>query len=411
MSNRLTIMAAVLLGLFLGLPVPVSVGAQGGDAVYRSLRVQIPIERRYLEPQGLQDAATDLLTANFSTMSSTYQTIMSGSVTVGEAGDAVLVHVTGQIGRMGPTLYVADDAGDELWRVDDPTSPGSAVLVGTFPSGLGDPSGITSHGGALYVLDSLGDELWRINDPTAPGSAVLVGSFPSGVPGLQGPSGITSHGGALYVVDNTGDELWRVDDPTSPGSAVLVGTFPSGLSSPSGITSHGGALYVLNSANVGDELWRIDDPTSPGSAVLEGSFPSGIAQPSGITSHGGSLYVSDSGSDELWRIDDPTSPGSAVLVGSFPSGLETPKGITRIGDAPCMIRLARGGTEIEGLELDEGRILFDATFSDAPPVGTHTYSLQMRTQDPNTLCTAYLGDGTVPMPSLLVQSFYAGSIP
>ena len=76
-----------------------------------------------------------------------------------------------------------------------------------------------------------------------------------------------------------------------------------------------------------------------------------------------------------------------------------------------MIRLARGGTEIEGLELDGGRILFDTTFTDAPPVGTHTYSLQMRTQDPNALCTAYLGDGTVPMPSLLVQSFYAGSIP
>ena len=76
-----------------------------------------------------------------------------------------------------------------------------------------------------------------------------------------------------------------------------------------------------------------------------------------------------------------------------------------------MIRLARGTTEIEGLDLDQGRILFDATFTDAPGVGTHTYSLQMRTQDPNTLCTAYLGDGAVPMPSLLVQSFYAGSIP
>ena len=59
-------MAAVLLGLFLGLPVPVSVGAQGGDAVYRSVRTEIPIERRYLEPQGLQDAATDLLTADMS---------------------------------------------------------------------------------------------------------------------------------------------------------------------------------------------------------------------------------------------------------------------------------------------------------------------------------------------------------
>ena len=37
--------------------------------------------------------------------------------------------------------------------------------------------------------------------------------------------------------------------------------------------------------------------------------------------------------------------------------------------------------------------MFDATFTDAPGVGTHTYSLQMRTQDPNTLCTAYRGDG------------------
>ena len=39
-----------------------------------------------------------------------------------------------------------------------------------------------------------------------------------------------------------------------------------------------------------------------------------------------------------------------------------------------MIRVARGTTEIEGVELDEGRILFDATFTDAPGVGTHTYS-------------------------------------
>ena len=408
MSKRLTIMAAVLLGLFLGLPVPVSVGAQGGDAVYRSVRTEIPIERRYLEPQGLQDAASDLLTANFSTMSSTYQTIMSGSVTVGESGDAVLVHVTGQIGWMGAALYVvnAPASGNDLWRIDDPTAPGSAVDEGSFPSGLSNPTGITSHSGSLYVVDNLGDDLWRIDDPTAPGSAVLQGSFPSG---LSNPNGITSHSGSLYVVDNSGDELWRIDDPTSPGSAVDEGSFPSGLSNPTGITSHSGSLYVVDS--VGDDLWRIDDPTAPGSAVDEGSFPSGLTDPAGITSHSGSLYVVDNSGDELWRIDDPTSPGSAVLEGGFPSGLAALVGIGAIGAAPCMIRLARGGTEIEGFDLSEGRILFDATFSDAPPVGTHTYSLQMRTQDPNTLCTAYLGDGTVPMPSLLVQSFYAGSIP
>ena len=408
MIPRLTITVSVLLGLFLGLPVPVSVGAQGGDAVYRSLRVQIPIERRYLEPQGLQDAATDLLTSNFSTMSSTYVTIMSGSVTVGESGDAVLVHVTGQIGRMGGALYVVDGSSHALWLIGDPTDPGSAVLQGSFPSGLPNPRGITSHDGSLYVVDSADDDLWRIDDPTSPGSAVLEGSFPSG---LTNPQGITSQGGSLYVVDiGTPDQLWRIDDPTAPGSAVLEGSFPSGLAAPVGITSQGGSLYVVDS--VGDDLWRADDPTSPGSAVLEGSFPSGLTNPQGITSQGGSLYVVDSGTpDQLWRVDDPTNPGAAVEEGDFPSGLAQPQGIVSLGESPCMIRLARGGTEIEGLELDEGRILFDATFSDAPPVGTHTYSLQMRTQDPNTLCTAYLGDGTVPMPSLLVQSFYAGSIP
>ena len=49
---------------------------------------------------------------------------MSGSVTVGESGDAVLVHVTGQIGRMGGALYVVDDSGDELWLIGDPTDSG-----------------------------------------------------------------------------------------------------------------------------------------------------------------------------------------------------------------------------------------------------------------------------------------------
>ena len=91
----------------------------------------------------------------------------------------------------------------------------------------------------------------------------------------------------------------------------------------------------------------------------------------------GGLY----GPDDLWRIDDPTNPGAAVLLGSFPSGLTAPVGIASRGVGPCMIRVARGTTEIESLELDDGRILFDATFVDAPPVGTHTYSLQMRTAD------------------------------
>ena len=412
MKIRLPLIPAVFLALLVGYPL--AVGAQGGDAVFESvgvtstaadalrtiggikvgadaevggaLTVGTPILPQYLGTgtptaskwlrgdgtwagTGFQDAAYDLLTSDLSTSRSNYETIMSASVTVGEAGDTVLVHVTGQIGRSS-SLYVVDNTGDELWRIDDPTNPGAAVLEGSFPSGLTAPGGIPRTAASLYVVDRTGDELWRIDDPTNPGAAVLVGSFPSG---LTQPAGITSMpGGAQYVVDRTDDELWRIDDRLNPAAAVLVGSFPSGLTSPSGITLRGGALYLLD--NTDDELWRIDDPTNPGAAVLVGSFPSGLTQPAGITSHGGALYVVDATGNDLWRIDDPTNPGAAVLEGSFPSGLTAPVGIASRGVGPCMIRVARGTTEIEGLELDDGRILFDATFVDAPPVGTHTYS-------------------------------------
>ena len=113
--------------------------------------------------------------------------------------------------------------------------------------------------------------------------------------------------------------------------------------------------------------------------------------------------------DELWRCDDPTSPSACVNQGSFPSGLNTPRGITSIGDGPCDIRLARGSTSVEMFTLTEGRILLDASFTDAPGVGTHTYAIQMKTANPNTLCTVYRGQGETPLPALFVQAFYGGA--
>ena len=85
---------AVLVG-YIELRVPVPVSAQGGDAVYRSLRLQIPLAREYMEPQGPQDAAWDLLSTMMQTSSITYENVMSAEVTVGEDGDAVLIHLTG----------------------------------------------------------------------------------------------------------------------------------------------------------------------------------------------------------------------------------------------------------------------------------------------------------------------------
>ena len=351
---------------------------------------------------GLQDAAHAILTDDMSTMSSTYATVMSASVTVGAADDAVRVDVTALLGWMGAALYVVDNSGDELWQLESPASV--ATLQGSFPSGLSNPQGITSHAGAVYVVDiGTPDELWRCASPLSPGACVSQGKFPSG---LGTPAGITSHAGAVYVVDDGGEELWRCADPTSPGTCALQGSFPSGLGTPRGITSHAGAVYVVDTN--GRELWRCADPTSPGACVNQGSFPSGLSNPQGITSRGAEVYLVDSDS-ELWRCASPLSPGTCALQGSFPSGLAQPGGITSIGDGPCDIRLARGSTGVETFTLTEGRILLDASFTDAPGVGTHTYALQMKTANPNTLCTVYRGQGETPLPALFVQAFYGGA--
>ena len=404
MSRRRNLAAgAVLLALIVGYVEPLPVSAQGGDAVFNSLRVAERIQRQYLEPQGLQDADYDLLAADFSTMSPTYVALLSASVTVGEAGDAVLIQVVGRVVHRPSPLYIMDDSSNGLWRLDNPAAPAGAVLQGAFPAGLSGPNGITSHGGSLYIVDGGDDGLWRLDNPAAPAGAVLQGAFPAG---LSGPNGIMSHGGSLYIVDFSGRELWRLDNPAAPAGAVLQGAFPAGLSSPSGITSHGGSFYIMDDA--GNGLWHLDDLAGPAGAVLQGTVPAGLSRPNGIMSHGGSLYIVDFSGRELWRLDNPAAPAGAVLQGAFPAGLSSPSGITSYG-ADCMVRLARGATEIKALSFAQGSIIFGTTFTDAPPAGTHTYTLGMKTMGSDASCTARVSGAGV-IPSMLVLSYYAGVV-
>ena len=410
MSRRRNLTAgAVLLALIVGYVEPLPVSAQGSDAAFNSLRVAERIQRQYLEPQGLQDADYDLLAADFSTMSPTYVALLSASVTVGEAGDAVTIQVVGRVVHRPSSLYIVDIDGNELWRLDNPAAPDRAFLQGAFPAGLFQAGGITSHGGSLYIVDIGGPEgeLWRLDNLAAPAGAVLQGAFPAG---LSVPHGITSHGGSLYIVDIDGDELWRLDNPAAPAGAVLQGAFPAGLSVPSGITSHGGSLYIVDID--GDELWSLDNPAAPAGAFLQGVFPAGLSgplsAPYGITSHGGSLYIVDTGDDELWSLDNPAAPARAFLQGAFPAGLLEASGITSDG-AECMVRLARGATELKALSFAQGSIIFGTTFTDAPPAGTHTYTLAMKTMGPDTGCTARVSGAGV-IPSMLVQSYYAGVV-
>ena len=218
-------------------------------------------------------------------MSSTYQTILSGSVTVGEAGDAVTVHVTGQIGWMGAVLYAVNDTPEagrnELWRIDDPTSTwAGGPWKATFPSGLTDPQGITSHGGALYVVvHGTGDELWRIDDPTSVRGSAVLGRQHSPPASRSRYGHHVSRRGALRGGRRHGR---RIVEDRRPDFSPWVGgpwkaTFPSGLTDPRGITSHGG-LALRGGQCDGDGIVEDRRPDeSPGSAVSKkATFPSGL---------------------------------------------------------------------------------------------------------------------------------------
>ena len=420
------LVSILLIGFLFGLPMPVSVGAQGGDAVYKSLGVigalRVGGTARFEGPVygvGPQDVASDLLTSSMNVMSSTYTTVMSASVTTSEPGDSVLVHVTGQFRQMF-SLYISNDGGgasvfhdDRLWRLDDLSDPSTATLVGSFPSGLSKPSRIASHGGVIYIFNqSSPRELWRLADLSDPSTATLVGAFPSSSPSFGVGRGMAVVGGLLYIVDQTGDRLWRLDDLSDPSTATLVGSFPDGLDNPGPLAQVAGVLYIMDHTNP-RSLWRLDNLASPSGATKVSGVSSWVGQyASGMVSSGGELYLlSDelSAGRYLWRIYNPSTPFSAIRVGLFPVNVVS-GGITFVdpmGD--CMVRLARGTTEIAGVSFPD-RILFDNTFVDSPPVGTHTYAVQVRTVQPDG-CTAYLGDGLVPMPSLFVQSYYGGTTP
>ena len=421
------LVSILLIGFLFGLPMPVSVGAQGGDAVYKSLGVigalRVGGTARFEGPVygvGPQDVASDLLTASMNVMSSTYTTVMSASVTTSEPGDSVLVHVTGQFRQMF-SLYFTTDSGTSstliynkrLWRLDDLSDPSTATLVGSWPDGLSNPLTIASHGGVIYILNQVSPpELWRLADLSDPSTATLVGSFPSSSPSFGVGRGMAVVGGVIYIVDQTGDRLWRLADLSDPSTATLVGSFPDGLDNPGPLAQVAGSLYIMDHTNP-RSLWRLDNLASPSGATKVSGVPSSLGQyASGMVSSGGVIYVRSyqSSGRYLWRIDDPSIPFSAIRVGPWPYGVSNTGGITFVdpmGD--CMVRLARGTTEIAGVSFPD-RILFDTTVVDSPPVGTHTYAVQVRTVQPDG-CTAYLGDGLVPMPSLFVQSYYGGTTP
>ena len=338
---------------------------------------------------GLADAAHDFLTADQMTMSDTPVTFLSASVTVPGQGDTVIVSVSGRWAWMGAGLFVVDFSNpDSVWTCTMALVCSEAVL----PSGVGLAQGITASGGILYIVDfSNPDSVWTCTLALVCSEAVL----PSAVGTAQG---ITASGGILYIADSSApDSVWTCTLALSCSEAVL----PSAVGTAEGITASGGILYIADSS-APDSVWTCTLLLVCSEAVL----PGGVGFAQGITASVDILYIADSSDPQsVWTCTLALSCSEAVL----PSDVGAARGIASRGDAPCEWRIARGATELESIDLDEGApamLLDGLTVIDRPAAGTYTYSAQMSTSTPETICTAYQGGGVTPLPSLLVQVFY-----
>ena len=239
-------------------------------------------------------------------------------------------------------LYVTDNNGDELYRVnaDDPDDEtGDFGMVGDLPTGLTSPSGAAfDENGDLLCTDSF--RLWRINtaDPDdETGIYGLVGRYASGIGSVEAIA--VSAGGDIYILNN--DDLWLIN-PSDPddesGDFGMVGTLPSAFNVPRGMAfSPSGELYAVNSTI---DIFKIntDDPSDEsGDFGLVGSLPSYASFPYALAfDPNGVAYTTQKGSGNIQlvriNIENPSDEsGDFGIVGDFPMQLQDPFGMAFSG--------------------------------------------------------------------------------
>ena len=238
--------------------------------------------------------------------------------------------------------YVADDAGNELWLIDE-TDPDSIVgdfgLVGSFPSSLTDPEGMfAEEDGDLIVADSdtNADDLFRANpmdpDSTA-GDYGRIGALNSG---LTLVTGLARHGGDWWALHEGGVSfsVWRIDPSDIDSVAGEYGgtEFNDGLAGlEHGLVFLDGSPWTTRILFNQGKLIEFDLPNA--TFTDEGDLIASLDHPTGMDrTADGDVLVVDNFDRNLSRVDpsDPDSTsGDYGIIGVLPSGLTDPQAIAR----------------------------------------------------------------------------------
>lgn len=204
----------------------------------------------------------------------------------------------------GANLYVADSANCTIRKIVIQTGSVSTFAgtsgVNCWANSINSatlfstPYGITTDGVNLYVADQTGNNIRKVDIATATVTTLATGGF-------NGPTGITTDGVNLYVADNQSNAIKQIVIGTGAitvvagsnnvGSFGLMDGFSAGalFTNPQGITTDGVNLYVADTGN--DAIRKIVISTGEVSTLAGAN--AGVAMPQGIVTDGVSLFFTE----------------------------------------------------------------------------------------------------------------------
>ena len=173
-------------------------------------------------------------------------------------------------------FYVASEDGEHFWIVN--LNNLTVSDQGALPPAISDLDGIASHEGVLYVAvtssQATNNGLYKVDDPSNPGGATRVGTFPTGLNTLPG-SDLISYNGTLYFLAGAGPQVWSINT-TTPSNSTQIGTISGVAERIATLFEARGGVYATHDPTTGtaqDNLYRVDLENA--SVSLVGAFPAG----------------------------------------------------------------------------------------------------------------------------------------
>ena len=239
---------------------------------------------------------------------------------------------------LGGTVYVADRAGQAVWRLagggERERVAGTGELGERMPAGglgpridLRSPWGLAAHGEKLVVSMAGSHQLWRFDPATLrlrawAGTGVeelTDGTLDRAL--LAQPTGVSAFGSRVAFADAESSAVRLADEAVGVRTVVGTGLFDSGdrdgqgaralLQHAEDLAVHDGVLAVVDTYN--DRLKRID-PLSRESQPWTGEAgrAGALREPAGISSDGSQLVIADTGNHRVVLVGED---GSLAEVG------------------------------------------------------------------------------------------------